>query len=124
MSTTALDDLQGLIQGVRVAAEDPRGAYLIRSRLRRSLLACVRVLAQREGVSKPALAGQWVNPTDPQAVIVEGLCRRVYDRAQLLCQPSESFDVRWEDGWHDLQADLSSLEAAVAALDSAAPVYR
>jgi hypothetical protein len=104
------------IAAVRVAAEDPRGAYLIRSRLRRSILACSRAVAEREGLPLPVLAGQWVTPADRRARRVVHLCRRIYDRSQILCQPSESFDVRWESGWRDLQNDLAQLEIAVAAL--------
>jgi hypothetical protein len=104
-----------MMAGVRAAAEDPRGAYLIRSRLRRSILACTRAVAEREGLPKPVLPGQWVGATDKQAQDVVDLCRRIYDRAQFLCQPSESFDVRWEAGWRDLQTDLVALETAFAA---------
>jgi hypothetical protein len=113
MTTSAL---QTKIAAVRTAAEDPRGAYLIRSRLRRSILACTRAVAESEGLKKPALAGQWVAPTDPRARNVVALCRRIYDRSQTLCQPSESFDVRWEAGWSELQDELGQLEAAVADL--------
>jgi hypothetical protein len=111
-----VDDLQAKINAVRTAANDPRGAYLIRSRLRRSILACTRAVAASEGLEKPALAGQWVAPTDARALDVITICRRVYDRCQVLCQPSESFDVRWESGWSQLKEELAQLEVAVAAL--------
>ncbi len=113
---TTSEDLKGTIAAVRVAAEDPRGAYLIRSRLRRSLLACARAVAESEGLQKPALAGQWVNPRENDARLVEDICRRIYQRSETLCQPSESFDVRWDAGWRDLQADLAALELAVGSL--------
>jgi hypothetical protein len=109
---TTVERVDEMIAAVRAAADDPRGAYLIRSRLRRSILACTRAVAEREGLPKPVLAGQWVTATDKQAQDVVDLCRRVYDRAQVLCQPSESFDVRWEAGWRDLQTDLVELETA------------
>jgi hypothetical protein len=114
MST--LESLGTKIAAVRTAADDPRGAYLIRSRLRRSILACTRAVADREGLAKPALAGQWFVPEDECARDVIALCRRIYDRSQELCQPSESFDVRWESGWTTLKDDLALLEAAVATL--------
>jgi len=110
--------LQTKIAAVRAAADDPRGAYLIRSRLRRSILACMRAVADREGLPKPALPGQWLEPADQNSREIVLLCRRIYDRAQVLCQPSESFDVRWEAGWRDLRGELAELEVAIAAFPS------
>jgi hypothetical protein len=108
--------LHAKIAAVRTAANDPRGAYLIRSRLRRSILAVTRAVAESEGLEKPALAGQWIAPADERARDVIALCRRIYDHSQVLCQPSESFDVRWESGWSELKEELTQLEAAVADL--------
>jgi hypothetical protein len=51
-----------------------------------------------------------------EIVRVNELCRQIYQRAEHLCQPSESFDVRWEAGWHDLQHELAELESALHAL--------
>jgi hypothetical protein len=112
----ALDKLEATLAAVRTAASDPRGAYLIRSRLRRSILACTRAVAECEGLPKPALAGQWIAPTDERARNIVTLCRRIYDRSQVFCQPSESFDVRWETGWKNLRDELAELEVAVATL--------
>lgn len=109
-------DLRARIAAVREAAEDPRGAYLIRSRLRRSILAVTRSVAESEGLEKPALAGQWVTPVDARARGIIALCRRIYDRSRVLCQPSESFEVRWESGWTELKDELAQLEAAIADL--------
>lgn len=106
--------LEARIAAVRTAAEDPRGAYLIRSRLRRSILACTRAVAEAEGLDKPALAGQWISPAGDDGRKIVALCRRIYERSQTLCQPSESFDVRWESGWGMLQAELAELESAVS----------
>jgi hypothetical protein len=108
--------LEANIAAVRTAAVDPRGAYLIRSRLRRSILACTRAVAEAEGLERPALAGQWISPATDDGRRIVSLCRRIYDRSQALCQPSESFDVRWESGWSVLQIDLAELEAAVSSL--------
>jgi hypothetical protein len=108
--------LEANIAAVRTAAEDPRGAYLIRSRLRRSVLACTRAVAAAEGLERPALPGHWISPASDDGRRIVSLCRRIHDRSQALCQPSESFDVRWEAGWGLLQADLTELEAAVSSL--------
>ena len=115
---TALTETVDRLAAVRHAAADPRAAYLIRSRLRRALLSCARLIAEREGVEKPALPGQWVvseNASEEVHTAI-ALCRRIYQNAEHLCQPSESFDVRWEEGWLTLQRDLSELETVVLRL--------
>lgn len=109
--TTAIEAIERL-GALRDAAEDPGAAYLIRSRLRRALLSCARLVAEREGVQKPVLPGQWALSDDAseEARAALALCRRIYQNAAHLCQPSESFDVRWEEGWSQLQLDLEELE--------------
>jgi hypothetical protein len=107
---SGLPALQAQLDSVYVAAADPRGAYLIRSRLRRVLLSCARAIAELQGLEKPVLPGQWVSTgTDPSAEGVLKICRRIYQCSNHLCQPSESFDVRWEAGWAQLRDDLASL---------------
>lgn len=103
---------------VREAAADPRAAYVIRSRLRRALLSCARGIAERQGLEKPVLPGQWRLAPDAPIELkgVVALCRRIYQSSEHLCQPSESFDVRWEDGWRTLQRDLAQLEIALERL--------
>jgi hypothetical protein len=100
------------IRDVRESAEDPRTAYLIRSRLRRALLSCARQTAKAQGVTAPKYPGTWKVPEDAPADIREIAvsCGRIYERSQHLCQPSESFDVRWEQGWASLDRDLDRLE--------------
>jgi len=109
--TTVAESINRLAS-VREAAADPQAAYLIRSRLRRALLTCARVIAEREGLEKPVLPGQWVvaGEASSESADVVALCRRIYHESEHLCQPSESFDVRWEDGWRDMQRDLAKLE--------------
>jgi len=112
---TTLLEAADRLSAVREAAGDPRAAYLIRSRLCRALLTCARGVAERQGLEKPVLPGQWVlNRDAPQELQdVVRLCRSIYQNAEHLCQPSESFDVRWEDGWSELQRDLAQLEDAL-----------
>jgi len=97
---------------VRSAAEDPASAYLIRSRLRRVILSCARSVAQSAGAPKPDIPGVFVAPqgcSEREARILT-LCNRIHSIARELCQPSESFDVRWERGWQLLRAELDELE--------------
>lgn len=100
------------IRDVRESADDPRAAYLIRSRLRRALLSCARQTAKAQGVSAPQYPGPWTVVEDAPADIREivASCSRIYERSQRLCQPSESFDVRWKEGWALLGRDLDRLE--------------
>ena len=117
-------DSIALIDAVRESAGDPGAAYLIRSRLRRSLLSCAREIAQSQGLEKPSLPGQWNVPPDAPPYVEEivALCRRIYQYSEHLCQPSESFDVRWENGWAVLRRDLDQLQKMLETVQSASAV--
>jgi hypothetical protein len=105
-----------LIEKVRDAADDPAAAYLIRSRLRRAILSCARMVAGEYGAQKPDIPGVFVAPTGSSDTDFEivALCNRIHGIARELCQPSESFDVRWKDGWAILERELDQLYAALA----------
>jgi hypothetical protein len=100
------------LDAVRTAAEDPGAAYLIRSRLRRALLSCAREIAQAQGLEKPVLPGQWKLAEDaaPELADIVAACRQIHQHSMQLCAPSESFDVRWEDGWRQLGEELDLLQ--------------
>jgi hypothetical protein len=111
--TQCLEQLDKVLE----AAEDPGAAYLIRSRLRRAMLSCVRMVAESAGQHPPRrLLGlrERESTMDDEGREVLRLCRRVQAIAEDLCQPSESFDVRWEKGWASLHEEIASLRAAVA----------
>lgn len=98
------------------AAQDPSAAYLIRSRLRRTTLSCARMVAASTGTVQPEIPGAFVPPvgaTSDQEAILR-LCRRIHAIAGDLCQPSESFDVRWEQGWAGLREELARLRQVLA----------
>jgi hypothetical protein len=99
------------LDGVFHAAHDPSGAYLIRSRLRRTLLSCARLVAASTGAPKPDAPGVFRSATGANAHELEilRLCERIYSIAGDLCQPSESFDTRWEHGWAGLREELGRL---------------
>ncbi len=104
------------IAAVFEAADDPKAAYLIRSRLRRAILSCARLVAETSGADKPLVPGVFTAPegcsqADARAI---DLCNRIYAAARELCQPSESFDVRWERGWQALRLQLEELQSALA----------
>jgi len=112
------------LDAVRSAAKDPGAAYLIRSRLRRALLACAREVAQMQGLKRPVYPGQWVlsEDADPELVEIVEICHQIHQRSKRLCAPSESFDVRWEEGWRLLSADLDLLQNRLEAINPGATV--
>ena len=103
------------------AAGDPSAAYLIRSRLRRAVLSCARLVAASSGATKPDLPGVFSAAPHSTADQVEILrvCERIYTIAKELCQPSESFDVRWERGWSELRVELDALRHSICAMGAA-----
>lgn len=110
------------IDAVRSAAQDPGAAYLIRSRLQRALLACAREVAEVQNLEKPVFPGQWALSDPPQAELAQivDACKRIHQRSKQLCAPSESFDVRWEEGWRLLSADLDRLQVQLEAMPASA----
>jgi hypothetical protein len=92
-----------LLTAIREASDDPQKAYLVRSRLRRALIALNR------GFYGDGGALTW--PVDVQDSI-----RRIEQRAINLCQPSEALDVRWKQEWSALQDELERLEARLSAV--------
>lgn len=97
------------------AARDPSAAYLIRSRLRRAILACARRVAESTGTEKPRVPGVFEVPvggSESDGEVIR-LCNRIYGIAGELCQPSEAFDTRWEAGWTLLSIELDRLAAAL-----------
>jgi hypothetical protein len=99
------------LDGVFHAARDPSGAYLIRSRLRRTLLSCARLVAESSGAPKPDTPGVFRSAAGSGAKEIEimRVCGKIYAIAGELCQPSESFDTRWEHGWASLREELDRL---------------
>jgi hypothetical protein len=112
---TASEHCLTQIAAVRDAAEDPGAAYLIRSRIRRAILSCARMVAEAAGAEKPEIPGVFRSPpgcSNTEAEIIR-LCNRIYGTARELCQPSESFDVRWGRGWQALSMELEQLQNAL-----------
>jgi hypothetical protein len=107
------------IDNVVASAADPRAAYLIRSRLRRAILSCARLVAESHGSQKPELPGVFAAPpgAPPLDRRIIALCNRILLGARELCQPSESFDVRWEEGWALLSVEFDDLREALIERD-------
>jgi hypothetical protein len=92
-----------LLRAVQQASADPDAAYLVRTRLKRALMALER---GRKGSDTPG--GPELSPA--VGALVVSLQQRVHH----LCQPSESLDVRWKSEWASVQADLMTLESQLA----------
>lgn len=120
---TRLEQCLRQLDAVFEAAQDPSAAYLIRSRLRRTTLSCARMVAASTGAVQPQIPGAFVPPlgaTSEQEAILR-LCRRIHGIASDLCQPSESLDVRWEQGWTGLREELGRLRQALREHPSSRP---
>jgi hypothetical protein len=98
---------------VRVAAEDPVAAYVVRTRLKRTILACAKYVAKTIGAEVPSMPGVIPVSAEPSKRIAEvvTLCNRLWHRTRHLCQPSEAIDERWQREWLTLSRDLYVLEA-------------
>jgi hypothetical protein len=78
-----------LLDKVDEAGRDPELAYLVRSRLRRAVVALER--GRREPTGEAPLANAPVE--------VQALAKELSERVIWLCQPSEALDVRWKREW-------------------------
>jgi hypothetical protein len=91
---------RSLLDAVKEAGRDPRLAYLVRSRLRRALVAFER---GRRGTDEAApLAGA---PTEIREVVSD-----LRLQVAVLCQPSEALDAGWRQEWAKVLADVERLE--------------
>lgn len=101
------------LEAVREAAADPRAAYVIRSRLERLLLSCARLVADMNATDEPELPRHVPEPpsSSEQTRALAQACNRLHDLAGSICRPSESLDVRWEQGWRRISSALDDLEA-------------
>lgn len=88
-----------LLDQVEQAGRDPELAYLVRTRLRRALVALER---GRSDSDKGGILDQ--APTD-----LQDLAKDLASRALWLCQPSEALDVRWKREWRDVLSDMARL---------------
>jgi hypothetical protein len=94
-----------LLRAIHDASDDPEKAYLVRSRLRRALIALNRGFYNDRRTA--ALA-----PDLQDAV------RRIEQGALRLCQPSEALDLRWKRDWAALSQELRELETRLAGVST------
>lgn len=119
---TTRDDCFKSIAAIREAIKDPDLAYVARTRLRRSMLSCARLVAISCGCSEPELPGPFYPPSDASGALkaVASACNKIYNSSSNLCQPSEPLESRWRNAWSALETDLQSLESMLRSLPDVA----
>ena len=101
-----------LIKAVRDIASDPDSAYLLRTRVKRALLSIGRLAAYHAGVETPRLPETMSLP-DQAPLSSRNLiasCNGLLSSTRKLCQPSEALDMRWNEGWATVIAELAHIE--------------
>ncbi len=113
-------DCLNLIAKVRADVAEPESAYLLRTRIKRSILSAARLAAEQLGTEGPVLPEATVPPIGaagkPGTVLAS--CNRLIARTRHLCQPSEALDLRWRQGWHEVLEELAALERALTEMPS------
>jgi hypothetical protein len=106
------------IVAVREAIQNPDMAYVARTRLKRSILSCARLVAKCCECSEPELPGPFHPPENASRDLKEivHICNRIYNSSSNLCQPSEPLEARWRDAWRILEIDLNNLESMLMSL--------
>ena len=104
-------DCIDLIERVLDAAGDPASAYLLRTRLQRSILSATRLAASQVGIEVPELPDVDVvaEQVTGEAAEVLASCSRLRGITEHICQPSEALDTRWREGWSEVKVELKCL---------------
>ena len=114
------EDCLSLIAKVRSNVAEPESAYLLRTRVKRSILSAARLAAEHLGAELPLLPEAMESPAtsagNPGVVLAS--CNRLIVRTRELCQPSEALDSRWRQGWQEVLEELDTLEGALAEMSS------
>jgi len=118
MST--INDCLKQVDQVKKASTSTEAAYLARTRLKRTVLSCSRMVSRRYGFAQPDLPCSLSVPADASPGIhrIADCCNRLVESAGVLCQPSEPLDSRWKTGWDCIRKDLGELEGLLACEES------
>jgi hypothetical protein len=122
---TSIDQCLDQVRALRAAATDPRDAYLVRSRLERLILSCARAAARAEGRNPPEVPGIQPEPSSGTPRHLREIIRAssaLYRASADLCRPSESLDVRWNEGWLRVERALDDLEVRLRTVPREAQV--
>jgi hypothetical protein len=106
------------IERVKEALHDADTAYLARTRLRRLILSCGRLLARTYNLQEPKLPQpiRVLSKASSIAIEMSECCNRLLEAANLLSQPSEPLDDRWRSEWRSVIRNLDTIEQLVSQL--------
>jgi hypothetical protein len=107
-----------LIGSAKASAREPESAYVLRTRLKRSLLGASQLAATCAGVAGPLMPEDIdrMSLRDPASSEVLRVCVSLLSKTRSLCQPSEALDARWRSGWAAVHQDLDLLERTLLSL--------
>lgn len=107
-----------LIAEAKASARAPESAYVLRARLKRSLLGASQLAAVYAGVTEPSMPEdiERLSPQEPAAAEILRICVSLLAGTRSLCQPSEALDSRWRSGWADMCQNLDLLEHTLLSL--------
>jgi hypothetical protein len=107
-----LHDCLGLIASTKASARNTESAYVLRTRIKRSLLGVSQWAAEYAGVAGTLMPDDIdrVHCEDPKSAKILGICVSLLSKTRSLCQPSEALDSRWHSGWDAVCYDLDILE--------------
>lgn len=108
-----------LIALARESSREPESAYVLRARLKRSIVGAAQLAAARAGGSGPSMPSDIIEMRSHDSASAEilRLCDTLLANTRGLCQPSEALDARWRLGWSVIQGDLDRLERRLRALE-------
>ena len=120
MPTPTLRNCLRLIDSAKASARDPESAYVLRTRLKRSILAVSQLAATRVGIAGPLMPEDiaHINLKDPASSEVLRICIALLIKTRTLCQPSEALESRWRSGWVSVCQDLDLLERTLLSLET------
>lgn len=107
-----------LIDNVLESAHDIERAYVLRSRIKRSVLSVTRLCAIQAGVPEPVLPHTISNfdCADERTAEILSICAVLMSQADVMCQPSEALDIRWKSGWGSLIERITHLKGRLRTL--------
>ena len=104
------------INETKSAITDINAAYVARTRLRRLILNCGRMIARENHLVEPILPDRLEVPANASDHVrmVALCCNRLLEQANILCQPSEPLDDRWKANWKSVLSGLEQLRELIS----------
>src|SRR5688572_2920236 len=84
----------------KASAADPETAYVLRTRLKRVIMAAAELACAHVGVQEPVMPEDihQIRIAEPKWADIVRLCSALLLKTRTLCQPSEALDSRWKAG--------------------------